>query len=89
MLVWVEEASAIGKFSVRVRFNTGESFEIDLEGKLVGKVFEPLKDPLYFQQLRVNPELDTIVWPNGTDLAPEFLYQLGREQQGAAGSAAP
>ncbi|MBK1649932.1 DUF2442 domain-containing protein [Rhabdochromatium marinum] len=41
---------------------------------LKGKVFEPLCDVKIFAQLRVEPELDTIVWPNGADFAPEFLY---------------
>jgi hypothetical protein len=37
-------------------------------------VFEPLRDVKVFGQLRVDPELDTIVWPNGADFAPEFIY---------------
>jgi hypothetical protein len=37
-------------------------------------VFEPLRDPQYFRQLRVDPELRTIAWPNEADIAPETLY---------------
>jgi hypothetical protein len=37
-------------------------------------MFQPLRVRDYFQQVRVNPELHTIVWPNGADFAPEFLY---------------
>jgi hypothetical protein len=37
-------------------------------------VFEPLKDPAYFAQVRVDPELGSVVWPNGADLDPDVLY---------------
>ncbi|MFM7192421.1 MAG: DUF2442 domain-containing protein [Microcystaceae cyanobacterium] len=37
-------------------------------------VFEPLKNPEYFAQVKVNPELGTIQWPNGADLDPDVLY---------------
>jgi hypothetical protein len=50
------------------------SGEIDLEKELWGPVFEPLKDVAEFAKVRFDPEADTIVWPNGADLAPEFLY---------------
>ena len=36
-------------------------------------VFEPLKDSSFFSKVAVDPELETVVWPNGADLAPEFL----------------
>jgi hypothetical protein len=37
-------------------------------------VFEPLKDVAQFRQVKVDDELNTIVWPNGADLAPEYVY---------------
>jgi uncharacterized protein YeaC (DUF1315 family) len=42
-------------------------------------MFEPLKKPEVFQQVKVDPELETVVWPNGADLAPEFLYQAAQQ----------
>jgi len=41
-------------------------------------MFEPLKDQKFFAQARVDPELYTVTWPNGVDLAPEFLYEAAQ-----------
>jgi hypothetical protein len=69
------EARYIRDFVVWLRFSDGTRGEVDLAGELNGPVFEPLRDPAYFRQFAPHPELHTIVWPNGADLAPEFLYE--------------
>ncbi len=46
----------------------------DLAMALNGPVFKPLKDKSKFSTLRVDKELETIVWENGADVAPEYLY---------------
>lgn len=56
-------------------FDDGRVGVIDLEGELWGEVFEPLKDIDVFRRFCMDTELDTIVWPTGADLAPEFLYE--------------
>ena len=33
-----------------------------------------MRDPAYFAQVRVDPELGTVVWPNGAELDPDVLY---------------
>jgi hypothetical protein len=33
-----------------------------------------MRDPDYFRLVRVDPELRTVVWPNGLDLDPEVLH---------------
>lgn len=75
MLIDVVEAKYVRDFTVWVKFEDGSEGEVDLSRELYGPVFEPLRDIKYFQQLRVDSELGTIVWPNGADLAPEFLYE--------------
>ena len=61
-------------YVVWLRFEDGTEGEVDLRTSLRGPVFEPLQDVEYFKQVRVDPELGTIVWPNGADIAPETLY---------------
>jgi hypothetical protein len=70
----VYEARHLRNFEVEVTFNDGRRGIADLDTALEGKMFEPLRDVEVFSQLRVDPELETIVWPNGADLAPEFIY---------------
>ena len=55
--------------------------EVDLRDVLYGMIFEPLKELAFFQQVRVNLDTNTIEWPNGADLAPEFLYEIGQGVQ--------
>jgi len=75
MFLHVKESRYLRDYVVWLRFNDGAEGEIDLEDELQGDVFGPLKDKLLFQTVRVDPELETIVWENGADLAPEFLYE--------------
>ena len=74
MLARVIDARHAGDYRVWLRFADGLSGEIDLERELWGPAFVSLRDVAEFARLRVEPDLGTIVWPNGADLAPEFLY---------------
>jgi len=69
------DAEYRGDYRAWLRFADGKEGEIDLRDELWGQVFEPLKDKRAFARLTVHPELHTLVWPNGADFAPEFLYQ--------------
>jgi len=57
-----------------LRFADGLAGEVDLSGRMRGPMFEPLRDPVYFQQVRL-AEYGAPVWPNGLDLAPDALYE--------------
>ncbi|MBI5763217.1 MAG: DUF2442 domain-containing protein [Planctomycetes bacterium] len=61
-------------------FAGGERREVDM-GAMVSfdGVFEPLKDDAYFRQVRVDPDVGTIVWPNGADICPDVLFEKGRQ----------
>jgi len=72
----VIEAKYVGEYILWLRFEDGTDGEIDLSSELDGPIFEPLRDQGYFASVRVNPDTGTIEWPNGADLAPEFLYEM-------------
>lgn len=75
MLTKVTDARHAGGFRVWLRFADGLTGEVDLAEELWGPVFEPLKDEIEFAKFRADPDLDTIVWPNGADFSPEWLHQ--------------
>jgi hypothetical protein len=73
MILHVVEARYEHDYLVRLRFNDGAEGYVDLADELHGEMFEPLRDKAKFATVRLDPELGTIVWDNGADLAPEFL----------------
>ncbi len=75
MILHVKEAKYLHNYVIWLRFNDGTKGEIDLSNELEGEVFEPLKDIEKFKSFKVDPIMETIVWENGADLAPEFLYE--------------
>src|SRR5262249_54572729 len=73
-VVAVSEVEALAGYRLRLRFEDGAERTVDLSDMLWGAMGEPLRDPEYFGQVRVDPELRTVVWPNGLDLDPEVLH---------------
>ena len=79
MIPRVVEVRPLDGYRLWLRFQDGIFGIVDLSGELWGAVFEPLKDQALFAQVSVHPELDTVTWPNGADLAPEFLYRAAQQ----------
>ncbi len=80
-MLHIKSAQHVSDFILWVAFDDGTEGKIDLENFLKGTVFEPLKDIALFSKVAVDPELETVVWPNGADLAPEFLKELHNKQK--------
>ena len=75
MIPRVEEAHYVQGFTIHIRFSDGAEGDVDLSEELYGEVFEPLKNQTLFQRFVVHSEFHTLFWPNGADLAPEYLYE--------------
>ena len=75
MLKDVVAAEALGDYRLHLRFEDGVEGVVDLARQLSFRgVFEPLRDPAYFAQVRVDRDLGTVAWPNGADLDPDVLF---------------
>jgi hypothetical protein len=71
----VESVEVPTNHVLRLTFDDGTTRELEfLSGSNQGTVFAPLDDPLYFAQVKVDPESRTVVWPNGLDLDPGVLH---------------
>ena len=79
MVAVVTSARVVGPYVLEVGFEDGTVRRINLESRLFGKVFEPLRDPHRFAEAYVDREAGTVVWPNGADFAPEFLRSCAGE----------
>ena len=60
---------------VRLEFSDGSERVVDLAPYLWGPAFTKIAaDDQVFAQVRVDPEIGTIAWPNGADLDPDVLH---------------
>jgi len=82
-MIRVTGFEVVDSYSLALSFNDGTSKRVNLRDWLYGPVFEPLRDPVLFAQVRIEEEGETISWPNGADFAPEFLYELEPEPEPA------
>jgi hypothetical protein len=74
--VWVTDAKALPGFRLWVRFSDGSEGEVHLKDFVFADsrpIVVELRDPAAFGAIRV--DLDTVVWANGFDLAPEVLHR--------------
>jgi hypothetical protein len=74
----VREFDIVGPYTLHVRFTDGTAQVIDFRQVLEGEVFGPLQQLALFNQVALDPEVHTLVWPNGADFAPETLHDWPR-----------
>lgn len=74
-MVHVIGVNCLEGYRLWLEFDNGAIGQVELESELWGEMFAPLKDQGTFASVKVDPELGTIVWNNGADLAPEFLLE--------------
>ena len=77
MLIDVIDVQPLNPYKLKLRFEDGATGVIDLE-KLIDftGIFKPLRDDKFFAQATVDPDIGTILWPNGADINPDVLYAL-------------
>jgi len=74
MFMHVTDARYVEGYRVQLSFSDGTTAEVDLKDSLDGPIFVPLRDVEYFKSFSIVGH--TLAWPNGADLAPEYLRSL-------------
>lgn len=74
MILHITHVSYLSDYKIKVSFNTGEHGVADLSSVVHQGVFKVLASREKFAQVELDEALKTIVWPDGLDLAPEFVY---------------
>jgi hypothetical protein len=74
LMVDVTDFEIVGPYTLRVVFDDGAEQTINFEPVLYGYYYAPLRDPDFFNQVSLDPEVHTLVWPNGADFDPATLY---------------
>jgi hypothetical protein len=83
-MIWVTDAKALPGFCLWIRFSDNTEGEIDLRDFVARDprtIVAELQNPDAFAAIRV--DMDTVVWANGFDLAPEFLHAKVRTHASA------
>jgi len=70
----VTQFALVGPYTLRIRFDDQTEQTIDFLPVLAGEIYRPLIDPEVFNQVRLDPEVHTLVWPNGADFDPATLH---------------
>ena len=68
-------------YKLKILFSDKTTKVIDLEKKMANPkgIFLPLKDLDYFKQVTIDNCHLSICWPNGADICPDVLYEMGTE----------
>ena len=75
-------------YTLLVRFDDGTEQVIDFQPVLSGGLFGPLQNLELFNQVQVDPEVRTFVWPNGADFDPATLHDWPKYATALAARAA-
>lgn len=79
-MIWLTDAKHIKDYQIYVKFNNNIEATINLENyineKPANSILGKLRDKDIFKTASFNQDLDTVVWSNGADIAPERLFSL-------------
>jgi len=70
----VKSFEIIGPYKLFVSFDDGTSQRIDFSPVLFGQMYQPLRDIKLFDRVSIDPDVHTLVWPNGADFNPAMLH---------------
>lgn len=70
----ITDFEIVAPYTLRLTFDDGTVKTIDLSPLLRGELYSPLRELDFFNKVKLNPEIGTIVWPNEADFDPATLH---------------
>jgi hypothetical protein len=64
----------VAPYTLRVTFDDTTPQVMDFSPLLAGALYGPLRDVALFNQVQLDPEVQTLVWPHGADFDPATLH---------------
>ncbi|HLY61377.1 MAG TPA: DUF2442 domain-containing protein [Terriglobia bacterium] len=71
----------VAPYTLRICFDDGAVQTINFADTLAGELYAPLRDLKLFNRARIDPEVHTLVWPNGADFDPAMLHDWPMHEQ--------
>ncbi|MGI9165253.1 MAG: DUF2442 domain-containing protein [Pyrinomonadaceae bacterium] len=71
----------VGPYTLRLSFDDRTEQTINFQPILAGELYSPLRDLDVFNQVRIDLEVHTLVWPNGSDFDPATLHDWPQLEQ--------
>ncbi len=75
----IKEVQPLDDYKLKLKFENDEERIFDLKPYLNLGKFSELQNLELFKKARIN--FDTVEWPNGIDLDPEFLYKNSKNNK--------
>lgn len=73
----IKDVKYKSEFQLLLTFSDGASLVVDFKPYISGKLGAMLKDENYFKQVSIDSS-GGLVWPNGFDFCPNYLYEIGK-----------
>ncbi len=70
----VQSFKIVAPYTLEIWFDDNTSQTINFKHILYGDLYTPLRDTAFFNKVQIDPEVHTLVWPNGADFDPETLH---------------
>jgi Protein of unknown function (DUF2442) len=80
----VQSFQIVAPYTLRVQFDDQTEQVINFEPVLAGELYRPLRDLALFNQVQIDPEVRTLVWPNGADFDPATLHDWPKQAEALA-----
>ena len=77
----VRSFEIVSPYTLRIQFDDATSQTINFQPVLAGEIYGTLRDLSLFNQVRLDTEVHTLVWPNGADFDPATLHDWPEQEE--------